>query len=239
MRRTAARCGFSAKTRQTWLVDVGDVEHRPQGEEGERPEQPRLGRGELERACDAAGGEVPAETLEQTELGLDLRLASLGLTLQSRDGLLHRLEVRQYELGIDDLDVAARIDAPHHVDHVFVVETAHHVGDRLNLADVREELVPQPLAVGCALNQTRDVDEGHHRGGDLLRLDFRRDRVEPGVGHRHHAGRGLDGAEWIIRRAHLRPRERIEERRLTDVGQTYDAAAETHADPCSTASVED
>jgi hypothetical protein len=45
------------------------------------------------------------------------------------------------ELGVDGLDVRARIDAAAHVDDVGVLEAAHDVRDRVRLADVSEELV--------------------------------------------------------------------------------------------------
>ena len=41
-------------------------------------------------------------------------------------------------------------------------------GDRIRLADVREELVAEPLADGCALDDARDVDERNGRGDDSL-----------------------------------------------------------------------
>src|SRR2546422_7302333 len=36
---------------------------------------------------------------------------------------------------------------PHHVDHVGIVEAADHVDHRVHLADVRQELVAEPLAL--------------------------------------------------------------------------------------------
>ncbi|MFL6117549.1 MAG: GTPase, partial [Catenulispora sp.] len=60
------------------------------------------------------------------------------------------LEVGVDELGLDRLDVAQRIDRALGVDHVGVVMRAHHVDDRVGLADVGEELVPQALALARA-----------------------------------------------------------------------------------------
>ena len=55
--------------------------------------------------------------------------------------------------------------------------------------------------------------------------------VEPRVGHGDVADVGLDGAERIIRRLGGGGLgERVEERRLADVGQADDAAFETHGD---------
>jgi len=49
------------------------------------------------------------------------------------------------------------------VHHVGVVEAADHVHDRVHLADVRQELVAEPLTLGRALDEARDVHELDHR----------------------------------------------------------------------------
>ncbi len=55
--------------------------------------------------------------------------------------------------------------------------------------------------------------------------------VQPRVGHGDVADVGLDGAERIIRRLGGGGLgERVEERRLADVGQADDAAFEAHGD---------
>ena len=55
--------------------------------------------------------------------------------------------------------------------HVLVLEAAHHLDDRVDLADVGQKLVAEPLALARPLDQPGDVDE----------LDRRRD---------HHVGLG-------------------------------------------------
>ena len=83
-----------------------------------------------------------------------------------------------------DLDVADRIDRARDVVHVRVLEAADHLHDRVDLADVREELVAEALALARALDQAGDVDELDRRRittfglRDLLQLG------EPRVGHR-------------------------------------------------------
>src|SRR5262249_5844992 len=67
------------------------------------------------------------------------------------------------------------------------------------------------------------------RRNDLRGTRDRRELVETRIGHRHLADIGLDGAERIIGRLRRRGLgERIEKRRLADIGQTDDAAFETH-----------
>ena len=79
-------------------------------------------------------------------------------------------EIGERQLGVDDLDVGDRIDLAGDVDDVVVVEAAHHVRDRVGLADVGEELVAEAFALGRAGDQAGDVDELHDRRNHLLRL---------------------------------------------------------------------
>jgi len=51
---------------------------------------------------------------------------------------------------------------------------------------------------------------------------------QPRIRHGHHANIGIDRAERIVLSRNLRARQRIEKRRLADVGQTYDTAANCH-----------
>ena len=60
-------------------------------------------------------------------------------------------------------------------------------------------------------------------------LGDRRQLVEPRIGHRDLADIRLDGAERIVRRLRRRRLgQRVEQRRLADIGQSDDAAFESH-----------
>ena len=112
---------------------------------------------------------------------------------------------------------------------VGILEAAHHVGDGVDLADIAEELVAEPLALGGAAHQARDVDEGQPRRHDLGGLRELRQHLQPRIGHRDLADIGLDRAERIVRRLRRRGLgQRVEERRLADIRQTDDAAFEAH-----------
>ena len=111
---------------------------------------------------------------------------------------------------------------------VGVLEAAHHVRDRIGLADVREELVAEAFTLRRAGDEARDVDELDRGRQDLLRLDDRRKRVEPRIRHRHDADVRVDGAERIVLRRDLRARQRVEQRGLADVGKPDDAALDSH-----------
>jgi hypothetical protein len=153
------------------------------------------------------------------------------LLLQARDGLLQRLQVGEDQLGGDRLDVGGGVDVAVDVHDVRVVEHAHDLADRVGLADVRQELVAQPGALGRALDDAGDVDERHHRGHDLGRVVDPRQHLEPRVGQGHDADVRLDRREGVVRGEHVVAGQRVEQRRLAHVGQPDDAEGEGHGGP--------
>src|SRR5690606_20619991 len=155
-------------------------------------------------------------------------LLAADLLLQAWDRLLQRLEVGEDELGDDRLDVVRRGHLPLDVDDVRVAERAGDEADRVRLADVREELVAQALALGGAADDPRDVDEGHRRGEDLLRAEDLGELLQPWVRQRHDADVRLDRRERVVRGEHGRARQRVEEGRLADVRQSRDSDGEGH-----------
>ena len=112
---------------------------------------------------------------------------------------------------------------------VVVLEAAQHVDNGIDLADVAEELVAEPFALARAFHQPGNVDELELRRHDLGRLGDSGDLVEARIGHLHAADVRLDRAERIVRRLRgLRLGQGVEQRRLADVRQADDPAAETH-----------
>jgi hypothetical protein len=51
---------------------------------------------------------------------------------------------------------------------VVVFKAAQDVDDRIHFADVAQELVAQPFALGCAAHQPGNVDKAELGGDDLL-----------------------------------------------------------------------
>src|SRR6185312_17183519 len=103
------------------------------------------------------------------------------------------------------------------------------MGNRVDLADVREELVAETFALGCTCNEPRNVDELDRGRHDLLRPRNRGELLEPRVGHCDDADVWIDRAKRIVFRCDLRARERIEQRRLADVRQSDDSALNWHS----------
>jgi hypothetical protein len=98
------------------------------------------------------------------------------------------------------------------------------VEDRVALADVREELVAEALALRRALDEPGDVRELDRRVDDLRALRHLGELVEARVGDLDDRRVRLDGAERIVlRRRLLALRERVEESRLADVRKSDDA----------------
>ena len=100
--------------------------------------------------------------------------------------------------------------------------------DRVGLADVREELVAQALALRRALDEAGDVDDLDDRGDHLLRRDACLDALQARVRHGHDADVGVDRAERVVRRLGLARGEGVEDRALAHVGQADDADGKRH-----------
>ena len=96
------------------------------------------------------------------------------------------------------------------MNYVVVLETAHHVRDCIDLADVGEELVAEALALRGAFDDAGDVDEFDRRRHDLFGLGNRGEPLEPRVRHRHDANVRIDRAERVVLGRDLRPRQGIE-----------------------------
>ena len=78
-------------------------------------------------------------------------------------------EVGEDQFGVDDLDVAHRVDRPADVVDVGVLETPHDLHDGVHLADVGQELVAQPLAAARPAHESGDVHELDGRRDESLR----------------------------------------------------------------------
>ncbi len=137
-------------------------------------------------------------------------------------------EIGERELGVDRLDVGDRIDPSGDVHDVVVLEAAHDMRDRIGLADRGQKLVAQSLALRRPGNEPGDIDELHGRGQHLLRVRDRSELGQTRIGNFDDADIGLDRAERVVLGGNARPGQRVEERRLPDVGQADNAASQTH-----------
>ena len=211
------------------LLDIADIEDGLRGQEAEAGERSLLLRLHLDEPRRLALAQQGKRAVDEVEGELRLLVAALRLLFERVAAALQAVEIGEHQLGLDRLDVGDRIDAALHMGDVAVLETAHHMGDGVDLADVGEELVAEPLAFRGAAHEAGDVDEGEPGRHDLHGFRELCQRIEARIGHRHLADIGLDGAEGIISRLRRRRRgQRIEQGRFTDVRQADDAAFETH-----------
>ena len=167
--------------------------------------------------------------LDDADQRLGLPVAPAGTLVDRHGAAFEAFEISEHQLGLDRLDIADRVDRALDMDDIVVAEAAHDMGDRIDLADMAEKLVAQPLAAGGAAHQPGDVDEFELGRDDLCRFRQARADREPLVGHRDPPDIGLDRAERVICRLGRFGRgQGVEEGGLADIGQADDAAAETH-----------
>jgi hypothetical protein len=155
-------------------------------------------------------------------------LLALDFLLEARNRLLKGLHVGEDQLGVDRLHVAVRVDLAVDVRDVAVGEAAHHLRDRVGLADVGEELIAEPLALTRAAHDSGDVDERHRRGKDLLRSEDLREAVQARIRKLDDADVRLDRCERVVRREDVVLGESVEQGRLAHVGKSYDADSQSH-----------
>ena len=84
------------------------------------------------------------------------------------DALFEAFEIGEHQFGLDRLGIGDRIDLVLDMLDVVILEAAQHMDDRVDLADVAEELVAEPFALRRAAHQAGDVDEGELGRDDLL-----------------------------------------------------------------------
>jgi hypothetical protein len=206
------------------LVHIADVERGLRREEVHLAHDPCGLR--VIRDPVGPGGLAFVEVLRQRVADLGRELLDHAVRLEHLSGafaaLGHRLQVPQAQLGRDGVDVRDGIDAVLDVNDVGVVEASRDLHDRVDLADVGQKLVAQALALVSTPHEPRDVDEVYRRREDPVRVDDGVQRLEARVGHLDDAHVRLDRAERVVRRFCLRRRERVEERRLTDVREAND-----------------
>ena len=138
-------------------------------------------------------------------------LVVAGLLLQPRDRLLQGLHIGEDQLGLDDFDIRAGVDLAVDVDDIVIGEDPDHLTDGVALADVSQELVAQPGALGCALDDPGDVDEGHRSRQDPFGSEHLGQSRQSGVGQRDHSLVRLDGGERVVGCKHVIAGQSIEQ----------------------------
>ena len=223
-RRLADLLHERALALEVGLVDVGHVEDRLGREQPEFLHRHLLGLVERERAERLLRQQVGEALFHHVDFELGILVGALGRTFQLGQAVFQMLDVGQHQLDLDRLHVGDGVDLAGHVDHVGILEAADHLQNGVDLADVREKLVAEALALAGTLHDAGDIDQLEGGGDHLLWRDVFRDPRQAIVGHAHHPLVGLDRAEGVVRALRgLRHGERVEEGALADVRESDDA----------------
>ena len=165
--------------------------------------------------------------VDDGDLGLRRFRSGADFLLQTIVPLLQRGEIGQDEFGVDHLDVANRVDRAADVMDIRVLEATDDLHDRVDLANVAEELVAESFAGARAFHEARDVHKLDRGRDDLLRVRKFRERFEARVGHGDDAEIRIDRAEGVVRGLRFaRARDGVEKRGLADIRQPDNSSAQ-------------
>ena len=168
------------------------------------------------------------DPLQRREAGFGVPLACPRLSPDLGNGALHTLQIGDGKLGVDGFHVGDRVDRACDMDHVGILEAAHHLSDGVCLPDVVEKLVSQTFAARRPLDQAGDVNELDHRRYHPGGAHDPRDLVETLVGDVGDADVGFDRGERVVLGCDLPGGEGVEQGGLADVGESDDGAADAH-----------
>ena len=222
-RSAATRLGVALLRR------VRDVDHRLHRQQVDAR---RHALGEQPRGLAAV--EVREQPVQHVDLGRRHLVPGPRRLGEPLDAALDDRVVGEHQLEVDRLGVRHRVDAAVDVEHVGVGKRAHHVEDRVGRAQVAEELAAErPPLARAADEPRRRRRTGSSRGWSRAtpRPRARSSRRASGTACDADVGRRLRGGVG----GHLcaRARERVEHRRLADVGQADDADLERRHRPSS------
>ncbi len=161
------------------------------------------GQRQAERVGGLASVQVGPEFLQQVRLHQGVLVAAFNLARNLFQPLPDRLQVGQHQFGGHNLDIPHRVNVPDDVNDIRILETAHHLDERIHLPDVAEELIAKPLSVRGAFDQAGDVHELEGRRNLSSDLNHLGQLVESGIGHADNTEVGFDGTERVIFRRGL------------------------------------
>ena len=105
----------------------------------------------------------------------------------------------------------------------FILKAAHHMHDRVHLADVGKKLVAKPFALVCAAHKPCDVHKLDGCGRELFRSVHPCEHVKPLVRHGNNANVWFNGAKRVIGGLRARLGDGVKQRAFADIGESDDA----------------
>ena len=206
------------------LPGVDDVDDRLAGEQEQLAQQLVIARLRVDGSRWSAGVQCLPEALQPRQLVPCVLLAGVGAPYRALAPPLDSTQVGQRQLGLHRLRVGDRVHRALRARDAFALEAAHDMGDRVDLPDVAQEPVAEPLARAGAGHKAGDVHELDRARHRPRRLEQAPDLLEPHVAHLDHADVGLDRAERVGGDVRLPAAgEGVEQGGLAGVGQPDDA----------------
>ena len=212
------------------LIDIAHIDHGLRGEQFERLEGGALLVGDFGRAGRACPRATAAERARPARASSSPPCP--GRAASSRAcGMppLEAVEIGEHQLGLDGFGVVDRIDAALDMDDVVVLEAAQHIGDGVDLADMRRGTGCRALRPWRRRAPARRCRRRSAAWRSLERI-WRSLRACRGAGRepapRRHSARWCRTDNWRPRRGALG--QRVEQGGLADIGQSDDAAFESH-----------
>ena len=188
----------SSVVRKIILRDVGGEDDRLCGEEAEGADKCH---DILVVVC--VDGSRLSFFQDRLQLLQDFKLLLQGLVVHGglaglRDPALKDLQVGEDKLEVDGLDIPDRVHGAVDMDDVLILKAADHVDNCVTLADIREELVSEALALAGALDEAGNVDELDDCGRDFLRMVQISELFQALVRNGDDADVRVNGTERII-----------------------------------------
>jgi len=215
---------ISLKIREVVFADIAGEERRLGGQEEKTAQDVLFGIGEFEGERGLAGVEMGDEFFREGDFGFSGFVSAARGFLVTLGAFFYRGEIGEDELGVDHFDVAHGIDRSRDMVDVGTLEATHDLDDRIDLADVAQELISEALALTRASDQSGDIHKLNCGGQDFFRLRHCGQLGQPVIRHIHDADIGLDRAKRKIRRLRLAgASDGIEEGGLSDIRQSDDS----------------
>jgi hypothetical protein len=97
--------------------------------------------------------------------------------------------------------------------------------------DMTQELVAQAFALRRPSHQSSNIDKGHRRWHDFVSLIQFSQLAQTCIRDGHNPRIRLNRCKRIISRQNIAARQRIKQRRLTNIGQPHNADAQAQNQP--------
>lgn len=154
-------------------------------------------------------------------LHLQRLTTTAGLLGQSFESLLDELDILNAQLLADDGQITDGVNVTLDVDNLGIIEATNDLEDGIDGANVRQEGVTQTSTSRSTTGQTGNIVHGQVGGHLGLGLVVLAEPVEPLIGNDDASLFGVNGGIGEVGRVTQRGLgDRLEERRLADVGKT-------------------